>query len=270
MLGKRKKKNNRDVMQMPLRTRAKTIEIDKLGKSLNFSAAEAYKLLRANLFLSFSAEDEGAKIIGVTSAEMKEGKSLTSLNLALSIAETGRKVILLDGDLRLPSIAKKLGKIGEVGLSELITDLKYSIPEVIQKNAYENVDIIFSGNIPPNPAELIGSNRMQHVLRELASVYDYVILDLPPVNQVADPIVAAPYLSGVVLVVRSEYAEQASVEEAVRKLRFANVKLLGFVYNGDNTKIKQYKKGKGYYKGYYSGYYKKPKSAGDKQEKLNG
>lgn len=202
----------------------------KLGPEMDFAMAEAYKLLRTNLIFSFSEKEEGGRIIGVTSSRPQDGKSFCAINLAYSLAQGGHRVVLIDADMRRSSVAATLGKPLSPGLSNyLVGDAK----DVIHKNVlHENLSLIAAGDPPPNPAELIGSSRMQQVLTALGQRYDFVIVDLPPVNLVSDPLVVSKFLDGVVLIVRHGYSKRREVLEAVRKLKFVGAQILGVVYNG--------------------------------------
>lgn len=201
----------------------------KFGKDLDFATSEAYNLLRTNI--TFSVPDsEGGRVIGITSPCPQEGKSTTSLNLAYSLAEAGNKVILVDADMRRPSIAKIVGEPKSPGLSNKLAD---SECEAINKGLlHENLSILFSGDIPPNPSELIGSERMNRLMEQFRNEYDYVIVDLPPVISVSDPIAMSRHVDGVVVVVRHGHTRRRDVAEAMRQLSMVNAKVLGFVYNG--------------------------------------
>ncbi len=201
----------------------------KLGKDLDFASTEAYNLLRTNL--SFSLSDKnGAKIIGITSPSPQEGKSTTSLNLGFSIAEAGHKVIVVDADMRRPSLAKMLEKKMSPGLSNLLVEEVDGA--VHEKVLHDNMSVLLSGDIPPNPSELVASQKMKSLLEELSSKYDYIIVDLPPVNAVSDPLAISRYIDGVILIVRHVVSKRKDVLEAVRRLKMIDVKVLGFVYNG--------------------------------------
>ena len=223
-----------------------------IGENLNFAASEAYKLLRTNLTFSFTDEDT-KRVIGVTSSMKGEGKSLTSINLAYTIAETGKKVLLMECDLRLPNIAKRLNLESTPGLSNLLVGLN-TASQVIQKGVLQTeLDVIVAGDVPPNASELLESSRMQYALEKLSEYYDYVILDLPPVTAVADALVASKLASGMVIVVRQDYATKEALAETMRQMRYANARVLGFVMNGVVDSELPYQKR--YYKyGYEYGY----------------
>ena len=206
-----------------------------IGPELNFASNEAYNLLRTNL--SFSLPDKtGGKIIGVTSACPQDGKSTTSINLSYSLAEAGHKVLLIDADMRRPTIAKLLNEPISPGLSNLLAGDESE--EILHKGLLsEKLDILFSGDIPPNPSELIGSAKMQSTLEAYQAQYEYVIIDLPPVTLVSDPLAVSKYLDGIIVVVRHKKTRKKEVIETVRQLRFVGVKILGFVYNGQKKNI---------------------------------
>ena len=223
-----------------------------IGDRLNFASAEAYKLLRTNLMFSFTDEDK-CRIVGITSSLKGEGKSLTAINLAYTIAETGKKVLLMECDLRLPNIAKRLELEPTPGLSNLLVGLN-TASEVVQKGVLQtDLDVIVAGDLPPNASELLESSRMQYALEKLSEYYDYVILDLPPVTAVADALVASRLTSGMVVVVRQDYATRAALAETMRQMQYANARVLGFVLNGVVDSELPYQKR--YYKyGYEYGY----------------
>ena len=224
-----------------------------VGPNLNFAAKEAYKLLRTNLMFSFSNEGEG-RVIGITSSVQNEGKSLTSCNVAYALAEAGAKVLLLEADLRKPTVAVKMRLAKSLGLTNVLVS-RMDVEEVIQASEMmTGLDVITSGDVPPNPSELLGSNRMAKMLAELRKKYDYIIADLPPVTVVSDTLAISKNLDGVVLVVRSGISEKKALNEAMRQLKMVGVRILGFVYRADSTGKKGCKKN--YYK-YYSGYTKK-------------
>lgn len=231
-----------------------------IGANMNFAASEAYKLLRTNLTFSFSDSDN-CRIIGMTSSFSGEGKSLTSINLAYTLAETGKKVLLIEGDMRLPTMAGRLGLQPSPGLSNLIVGMS-GIRDVLQvykvqeegKNTV-SFHVLVSGAIPPNPSELLGSKRMSTFLKSLRAAYDYVILDLPPVTVVTDAVLASKLVDGMVVVVRNNRAVRGALAETIRQLRLVDARILGFVFNGATESGGSYYKGKKYYKQNY--YYKK-------------
>ena len=228
------KKNKNQAALSPEETR-KT-----LGPNLSFAAAEAYKLLRTNLEFSLPANN-GCQIIGVTSALRGEGKSTTSINIAYTIAQTGKKVLLLEADLRLPTVAKRLRIHTRPGLSNWMVG-QCNGNDVLQSSGLNpNLWVITAGDTPPNPAELLGSDPMAAVLKALTEAFEIIVVDLPPVTAVSDALIVSKHLNGMIVVVRQNYCERSAVGEVVRQLRFAGTKILGFVMTGADTQKKAYK-----------------------------
>lgn len=233
-----------------------------LHKNLEFTATEQYKLIRANLDFTLP-EDEKCPVIGVTSPMRGEGKSTTAVNLSYVFAEKRSKVLLIDADLRIPSIAKKLDIESSPGLADLLRGKGAKISE-FQSHLLSNWFVLPSGDIPPNPSELLGSSRMENILNQLREIFDYIIIDLPPVNLVSDAISISSLISGMIVVIREEYTEKKELERCFRQLKLSNVNILGCVMNeaksgsGTYGKYKKYK----YYK-YYK--YYQSDSKGDKK-----
>lgn len=220
-----------------------------LHRNLEFTATEQYKLIRANLDFTLS-EDEKCPVIGVTSSMRGEGKSTTAVNLSYVFAEKGSKVLLIDGDLRIPSIAKKLGIDSTPGLTDLLRG-KGAQPSEFKSHLLNNWFILPSGDIPPNPSELLGSGRMENLLNRLREIFDYIIVDLPPVNIVSDAVSISSLISGMIVVIREEYTEKKELERCFRQLKLSNVNVLGCVLNEAKSGNGSYGKyGKKYYKYY--------------------
>ena len=225
----------------------------KIASELDFASAEAYNLLRTNISFALAGKDEGARLLGVSSPCPQEGKSFTSINLAYSLAKDGRKVILIDGDMRRPSVSNVLSMSRTPGLSNLLAGGKAE--EIIHfQTLHENLDVLLSGDIPPNPSELLGSEKMKKMIEEFSKQYDYVIVDLPPVTAVADPLVMSKLLDGIVVVVRHGFTKKKNVRETIRQLKFSGVRILGFVYNGYRQGTTRYYKKGNYYRKSYSAY----------------
>ena len=222
----------------------------KVGTDLDYASREAYNLLRTNISFAFP-DAEGGRIVGVCSSCPQEGKSTTAINLAYSLAEAGNKVLLIDADMRRPSVFTTVGLEMEPGLSEVLSSKE--TPNVHKGVLHENLSVLTSGHIPPNPSELIGSNKMNTVLQEFKAEYDYIIVDLPPVLAVSDPVAISKYLEGMVIVVRHAKTRRREVVESIRQLEYAGVKILGFVYNRMGSKVAR----KGSYKRYAYGEYQK-------------
>lgn len=230
-----------------------------IASNMNFAAAEAYKLLRTNLLFSFSGSKE-CRIIGMTSSFRGEGKSLTSINIAYTLSEAKKKVLLIEGDMRLPTLSTRLGLESSPGLSNLLVGLN-SVGEAVQPfevpvdDGVITTDVIVAGDIPPNPSELLGSERMQSLLGLLREHYDFIVLDLPPVTAVTDALVASRLVDGMVVVVRNNHAVRGALSETIRQLKLVNARILGFAFNGATESGSSYYKGKNYYKKNY--YYQK-------------
>jgi len=221
------------------------------GKGMNFAASEAFRLLRTNLLfaLPFSSlrDGETCRVVGITSSMSGEGKSTTALNLGYVLAESGKEVLVIEADMRLPTISKRLGLEQKIGLSDLLAGLCREQEITQPSGIQERLWIMNAGSVPPNPSELLGSERMKSVLKNVAGAYDFIILDLPPVNEVSDALVASRLTHGMIMVVRQGYATRSSVGEAMRQLENVSVKLLGFVITyseGQGGKYKYYQKGK--------------------------
>ncbi len=201
-----------------------------LSKKSSFYQQEAFRSLRTNANFAL-ADVEGSKVITITSAMQGEGKSLTALNLAISLGQTDAKVLLIDGDLRQPKIARLLNLNAPAGLSNLLMDFARLEVAVINSEEY-GIDLLLSGDLPPNPAELLSSGRMKKLLSLLREHYDYVIIDTPPVDVVVDAVALSSMCDGVLFVVRSNQSERGAVMHGIEQLQYAGVNVLGFVLNG--------------------------------------
>lgn len=206
-----------------------------LSRNSAFAAQEAYRSLRTNV--RFALRGGGCKKICVTSGAAGEGKSITFLNFAISLGEDGQKVLLIDADMRRPALARLLVEKATPGLSNVLAGL-VSPEEAIHKEVYQNLDIIFSGDVPPNPSELLGSERLQEMVEKLSGQYDYILIDTPPVNIVSDACIVANVMDGVLLLVRQDSSKKEEVKRAVTRLQLTGAKLLGFILN-DATLDKQ-------------------------------
>ena len=228
-----------------------------LGKNVSFAASEAYKLLRTKLQFSF-ADDNDCRVIGLSSALSGEGKSLTAINLAYTLSQLNKKVILIDCDMRRPTLAEKLCILKIPGLSSFLTG-QCNLDELLQmcnlKGDESAFHVITAGQNPPNPVELLSSARMEAALNALRKYYDYVILDLPPVGEVTDAMAVAKKTDGMLLVVRQNYCDRIVLADAVRQFDFIESKILGVVVNCTVESGGKY--GKSYYKKYYGKNYSK-------------
>ena len=210
------------------------------------TASEAYRGLRTSLL--FSSADAPPQVIMITSAGPGEGKTLTSANLAATMAQSGSKVILLDCDLRRPRMHKIFNLNRDMGISNILAG-SMEASELVTKTDIENLSVIPSGPIPPNPSELLGSQRMRKLVDELRQHYDRVIIDSSPITAVTDASVLCDVVDGVVFVVRSGRTVRDVVKNALDSLHMVKAKVLGAVLNGVNV-------GKeGYYYYQYNYYY---------------
>ena len=213
--------------------KAPVLDTGAICDDLSFASREAYKKLRTNLLFSFTDENS-CRVIGVTSSLRGEGKSFTTINTAYTMAQSGKKVLLVDSDMRIPTIAKKLGIPTAPGLSNLLVGVDRR-EEIIQHIKFPKtgvvLDVITAGELPPNPSELLGSKRMASLIETLKKHYNYIFFDLPPVCAVADAAIFSKMADGMMLVVRQDYCRNDALKEAVNQLKFANANILGFVYN---------------------------------------
>lgn len=217
-----------------------------LGNKSSFQVQEAYKTLRTNIRFS-----SAGKKFCITSGLASEGKSITTLNVAISFAQAGQRVLLIDADLRRPSMARLLVENGAPGLSNVLAGL-CTEEEVIHKDQMPNLDLMFSGEIPPNPSELLSSDSLPALLERLEKNYDYIFMDTPPVNIVTDACIVGSLMDGVLFVVRQNQSDRESVKHGVSLLEIAGAKLLGFIFNGSDMKRNKAYKRYNYYK--YRGY----------------
>ena len=211
----------------------------------DFRVREAYKTLRTNIqFCGFDV-----KVIAITSCQPDEGKSSVSMNLAMSLAEAGKKVILIDADLR------KSVMIGRYKINKSIKGLSHylsgqnSLEEVVCGTNVDNLKIIFSGPVPPNPAELLGSRAFGELLGQLRSVSDYVIIDTPPLGSVIDSAVISQHCDGVALVVAANSDSYKFAQSVKDQLEKAGSRILGVILNKVDMS------GNSYYGKYYGKYY---------------
>ena len=199
---------------------------EKASKRAVFQVMEAYKMIRTNLLFALATTD--SRVVIFSSAEPSAGKSTLSANLAIVMAQTGARVLLLDADMRKPSQHRNFKKTRSLGLSKVLGGLN-TLDECIQHQVKPNVDLLTSGPTPPNPSELLGSTRMKELLDELQERYDYVFVDMPPLCVVADALVVAPNAAGMVLVARHNQTMYEEFGEALEKVEHSNTKLLGVV-----------------------------------------
>jgi len=181
------------------------------------------------------------------------------VNLSYVFAEKGSRVLLIDADLRIPSIAKKLDIESTPGLTDLLRGKGAQMSE-FRSLLLNNWFVLPSGDIPPNPSELLGSSRMENILSKLKEMFDYIIIDLPPVNIVSDAVSISSLISGMIVVIREDYTEKKELERCFRQLKLSNVNILGCVLNESESTGSSYGKYKKYkYYKYYRTYQSDPK-----------
>lgn len=196
----------------------------------NSPISEQYRTVRTNLQFAV-AGDQPLRSMTVVSSGPGEGKSTSAANLAVVFAQAGRKVLLVDADMRKATVHKTFGLSNEIGLSNLVSG-QQAASSVIQATDVNNLSIITSGPTPPNPAELLNSRRMNVLMEELYQTFDLIIFDLPPVMTVADGLIMASKTDGTVLVIREGVTRKDSVLEAKNRLLQAKARILGVIYNG--------------------------------------
>jgi capsular exopolysaccharide synthesis family protein len=213
--------------------------------------AESMRVFRTSIQLSSTSRE--SRLIAVTSCQPGEGKSTLAMNLAAALAQGGKKVALVDTDMRRPSVYWRLGLSGRKGLSEFLTGME-PLDAVIQTHkTLTTLDVIASGICPPLPADLLASDQMKSFVEVLRERYDYVIFDSPPALSVTDPLIVASLADGLVLVIRQGYCTRAMLTRSGEIFRDVGVKVYGFVLNGVDASLPEYYG----YLGYYSYNYKK-------------
>ena len=213
--------------------------------------AESMRVFRTSIQLSSTSR--GSRVIAVTSCQPGEGKSTLSMNLAAALAQGGKRAVLVDTDMRRPSVYWRLGLSGKKGLSEFLTGLE-PLDGVIQTHkTLSTLDVIPSGICPPLPADLLASDQMKKFVEVLRERYEYVIFDSPPALSVTDPLIVASLADGLVLVIRQGYCTRAMLSRVGEVFRDVGVKVYGFVLNGVDASLPEYYG----YLGYYSYDYKK-------------
>ena len=198
--------------------------------------AEAFRTIKTNI--KYSSADKHKKVILVTSTEAGEGKSTISSNLALSLSQDNKKVIIVDGDLRKPSVHKQFRISGSIGLTEVLIG-EQSLDSVKYKiNPY--LDAITSGHIPPNPAELLASEEMEKIIKNLKEEYDYIIIDTNPIGLVADAQILSSKVDGVILVARYEKTKKENLLNCKKMVDQVGGNIIGVVLNGIDEKRGKY------------------------------
>ena len=223
-------------MMMTMRMRSKTMKnkdmthFKVLDDNSPFVIREAYRLLRANI--QFLCPHDGCRTICITSSIAHEGKSTVSYNLSSIISDGEAKVLFIDGDMRASYVKRTLGIQSKYGLSDIlggIVSLDNLDEVIVHSEDKPNLDLIVAGKVPPNPSELLASERMAKLLEECRKRYDYIIIDGTPVCLVSDVLVLSPYVDGYAVVVRADVANKKMIRDCISKIKRVNGKVLGFV-----------------------------------------
>jgi len=249
----------REYLKVPYLGPVPTFDLDKEGVdkpelithySPKSTASESYRGIRTSLL--FSSADKVPKVILVTSAGPSEGKTLTSTNLAITMAQAGSRVIILDCDMRKPKVHKMFNLNRDMGMSSVLVsdDIGSILNEVVQTSGVPNLEVIPCGPIPPNPSEIIGSQKMKLIMDELCKRYDRIIVDSPPITAVTDSTVLAKFVDGVMLVVHAGVTPKQIVKTGLEQIQGVEANVLGAVLNDVDTGKESY-----YYYQYYYYYY---------------
>lgn len=212
----------------------------------NFSVTEAYNSLRINIM--FSVPKETCRKILISSSNASEGKTSTSVNVATSIAMTDSKVLLIDCDFRRPRVHRYFSISNRTGMSNFLSGM-CTLKDCIIKTPYENLHVIPTGLIPPNPSELLSCENMRKVMSVFEQSYDYIIIDTPPVNIVSDALCLCSIVDGVILVVKLGETNHPDLKKAISSFEYAKANIIGIVLNDAHYSKKSYKSK--YYKKYY-------------------
>ena len=192
-----------------------------ISNNSQFMMREAYKSLRTNV--SFSLPGTGSKCIGIVSPSRGEGKSTIAINLGISFAQTNKKVIIIDCDMRIPTVASKIKIKSRPGLSNYLANTEKDGEELIQHLEDYNLDVLAAGDIPPDPTSLIDSQQMDDLIEMLKKRYDYIILDFPPITMVTDAMIISHLVDGYVIIVRHNSSEFQKLSETIKQMEFATL-----------------------------------------------
>lgn len=222
---------------------------DTIVKKPVFRVVEAYKTLRTNIMFSTPAEENRARKVLFTSANPGDGKTTVSVNTAITFAQADMKVVVVDADLRKPTTHKYFGLSAKKGLSNILSG-QCGVEECIQDvPGVDNMYLITSGILPPNPSELLSGKYADMLFEKLETMFDVIIIDTPPVTVVSDALALCKRVDGVLVVAANNRTTYPEVQEAIKNLKFAEAKILGIVYNRAKTKVSGRNKK---YSNYYS------------------
>lgn len=218
----------------------------KLPGINDYFTMEAYNVLRTNI--QFSRQD--VKVIALTSCGMNEGKTVLSLHIGRSLAELGKRVLVIDADMRKSVMAgRNADAKGAKGLSEVLVGQE-NLQDCIYKTQYPNLHVLFSGKYPPNPVQLLNGKYFERIVDAVRDVYDYIIVDTPPLGIVIDAAVIAAKCDSAILVIGNTNVKYTQAQDVVSQLEKSGCNVLGVVLNNADNKRKGYYKKKGSY-GYY-------------------
>lgn len=212
------------------------------------SVSEQFRTIRTNIDFASVAKGN-VKTLLVSSALPSEGKSTITANLAVVYAQQGKKILLVDTDLRRPTVASTFGITDNHGLTNYLADVNSDAQSIIHHTRMETLDVITSGPIPPNPSELLASSQMTNLIAELRQQYDLVIFDVPPFLMVTDAQVLMSKMDGVAIVVSGRHTTKSALKRTTDMLKLAEAPMLGFIYN-DRSRKKNLGTGYGYGYGY--------------------
>lgn len=221
-----------------------------LDPGLKFRIEESYKSIRTNIMLSVIKN--GCKTIVVSSSNAGEGKTTTSINLAISLSQADQRVLLIDGDLRKPKIHHYFSIPNAPGLTNFLSDVANNksrnadLFNTVHPTEIANLSIITSGSIPPNPAEILGSELISEFLKEISKHFDYIIIDTPPINVVSDALPVVRMSDGIIVVIKSNSSTHPELAKTIEALKFIQANILGFVVNFVENKSSRYSKKYGY------------------------
>lgn len=219
----------------------------KLAGSWDFFTQEAYKVLRTNL--QFCGQD--VHVVSITSCHENEGKTTIALNLGKSLAELDKRVLVIDADMRKSVMVGRHSSEKHVtGLSEVLSGLA-AVEDSLYATQYHNLHIMFAGQYPPNPVELLSSPRFDTLLADMRTRYDYILLDMPPLGQVIDAAVVAPKCDGTMLVLDTGTVRYRQAQDVIDQLNMSGGKILGVVRNNVSRSKSRYSAGKYYGKSKY-------------------
>ncbi len=214
-------------------------KVHLLTEKSPFSVQEAYRALRTNVM--FALPGSACKIIGITSPTPGDGKSTTAANLSIALAQIGKRVILVDCDLRLPTVASKFRLPLVPGMTDFLVG-QAKIDEAVRRVDSHGISILPAGSLPADPTGLLEAKQLENLFNALRKIYDFVIVDLPPVQTVPDAMILSKHIDGYLLMVREKQSRHREVSETLKQMRIADVKLLGFVSTGGKGRSHYYYK----------------------------